>query len=138
MTFDEELYFEITMNGAKSDVKKMAQFLTSGELDDFFEITDDYINFDDSYYTSTDSAETSLVFSNDSYGIEIDEFDKDDFLEILCQAGRQLEIVGTLYDINDEEFNFKSDRGSSYYQDSSKSVVFNEDELIKDEDSDED
>ena len=49
MTLCEELYFEITLTGTKSELKKFVSFLKSGELDDFFEITSDYINYDDEY-----------------------------------------------------------------------------------------
>ena len=38
MTLWDELYFEITLHGAKSELKKFVNFLKSGELDDFFEI----------------------------------------------------------------------------------------------------
>ncbi len=128
MTLSDELYFEITMTGTKADVKKIAKFLKSGELDNFFEISDDFINYDDSYYDVSDEEETKLVFSNDDYGIEIDEFETEDFLDVLCRAAKTLDIVGSLYDINDEEFNFKSEAGSSYYLDKSKVSFFNEDE----------
>ena len=49
MTLYEEIYFEITFSGVKSELKKMVKFLKSGELDDFFEITSDYICYADEY-----------------------------------------------------------------------------------------
>ena len=42
MTLNEELYFEITLKGVKSDLKKFIDFLKSGELDEFFEFSTDF------------------------------------------------------------------------------------------------
>ena len=137
MTLSDELYFEITMTGAKSDIKRIAKFLSSGGLDDFFEIDSDYITFDDGYAQASDLEETSLTLSNDDYGIEIDEFEVEDFLDVLCRATKSVDVSGTLYDLNDEEYNFKSDAGSSYYLDKSKISFFNEDEDKEADESDE-
>ena len=140
MTFSDEFYFEITLTGSKTDIKKIAQFIKSGDLDDFFEVESDFITYDDNFYDVSDKEETSLVFSNDDYGIEIDEFEAEDFLDVFCRAARNLDVSGTLYDINDEEYNFKSDAGSSYYLDKSKITSFNEDEdkeAEKDDEEDE-
>ena len=43
MILCEELYFEITVTGIKSELKKFISCLKSGELDDFFEFSSDYI-----------------------------------------------------------------------------------------------
>ena len=139
MTLWDELYFEITLHGTKSELKKFVSFLKSGELDDFFEITSDYIIFDDGYATAADDSETEIIFTNDDYGVEIDEFDTDEFLEIFCKAARNLEVYGTLYDADDGEFHFTSSRGDSYYINSRKSIRFNDelDEVAFDEDQDE-
>ncbi len=138
MILNDEIYFEITMTGTKAEIKRIVKFLKSGELDDFFEISSDFISYDDSYSEVDDSGETSIVFSSDDYGIEVDEFDTDDFLEVICRAAKNLDLVGSLYDINDEEYNFKSDAGNSYYIDKSKVTIFNEDEeLGKDEENEE-
>lgn len=126
MTLWDELYFEITLRGAKSDLKKFASFLKSGDLDDFFEITDDYIIYDDSYASSEDEQETEIIFTNDDYGIEIDEFDVDEFLEIFCKAAKNLDVYGSLYDCDDGEFHFTSSKGDTYYLNSRKSVIFND------------
>ena len=115
MTLCEELYFEINLTGPKSELKKFVSYLKSGELDEFFEITSDYINYDDEYATATDDKETSIIFSNDDYGIEIDEFDTDEFLEVFCKAAKALEVNGRLFDIDDEEYEFISTKGDSYY-----------------------
>lgn len=137
MTLWDELYFEITFHGAKSDVKKVISFLKSGELDDFFEITPDYIILDDNYAELPDGEETDLVFSNDDYGIEIEEFDTDEFLETVCKAAKHLDVYGTLCDADGNEFNFTSASGDSYYVNSRKSTVFNDelDAVAMDEES---
>ena len=49
MILCEELYFEITFTGIKSELKKFISCLKSGELDDFFELSSDYISYDDEY-----------------------------------------------------------------------------------------
>lgn len=128
MTLCEELYFEITLTGAKSDVKKLISYLKSGELDEFFEFSGDYISYDDEYENAAPEAEVSVTLSNDDYGIEIDEFDTDEFLEIFCRAAKDIEVYGSLYDIDDEEYKFKSDKGDSYYVNAKRIMMFNEDE----------
>lgn len=136
MTLWDELYFEITLHGAKSELRKFVNFLKSGELDDFFEITSDYIIYDDNYSAADDAAESEIIFTNDDYGIEIDEFDTDEFLEIFCKAAKSLDVYGTLYDGDDGEFHFTSASGDSYYINSRKAVRFNDelDEVAYDED----
>ena len=136
MTLYEELYFDIKFTGPKTELKKFLSFLRSDGLEDFFEFSTDYITYDDKFEESDASEETSFVLSNDDYGIEIDEFDVDEFLEILCRAARALDIEGQLYDIDDEEYSFRSDAGNSYYVNAKLVTKFNEDE-DKDEDADE-
>ena len=70
MTLCEELYFEITLTGEKANLKKFVTFLKSGELDDFFEVTSEYIHYDDEFEAKLPNEETSIIFSNDDYGIE--------------------------------------------------------------------
>ena len=137
MTLCEELYFEITLTGAKSDLKKFVSFLKSGELDEFFEFSTEYISYDDEYEGAAPDQSTSITLSNDDYGIEIDEFDTDEFLEVFCRAAKELEVFGNLYDIDDEEYKFKSDKGDSYYVNARRIAMFNEDE-DKPKDDDED
>lgn len=115
MTLCEELYFEITLKGKKADLKKFVTYLLSGELDDFFEITEDYIHYDDEFSSADDGAESSLIFSNDDNGIEIDEFETGEFLKVFCQAATDLEADGRLFDIDDEEYHFLSDTGDSRF-----------------------
>ena len=126
MTFCEELYFEITLTGEKSELKKFVTFLKSGELDDFFEFDSDYLDYNDDFNTISDSESTSIIFSNDDYGIEIDEFDSDEFLDVFCRAAKNLDVEGRLFDIDDEEYSFVSSRGDSYYINAKKIRRFND------------
>ncbi len=135
MTLCEELYFEITLTGTKEELKKFISFLRSGELDDFFEFSKEYINYDDNFTLAKDTEQTSIVLSTDDCGIEIDEFDTDEFLDIFCRASKNLLAVGQLYDIDDEEFAFTSDAGDSYYVNSKKTTKFNEDDDLAEADN---
>ncbi len=136
MTLCEELYFEITAQGTKADLKKLVSFIKSGELDDFFEVDPDYLIYGDNYKDAKDSDTTEIVFTNDEYGIEIDEFDTDEFLEVFCLAAKDLDVYGFFHDIDEDEFHFTSQKGDSYYINSRKAVKFNDelDEIIDDED----
>ena len=136
MTLCEELYFEITLTGTKSELKKFASFLKSGELDDFFEITSDYIHYDDDFDTADPDKEIAVIFSNDDLGIEIDEFDTDEFLEVFCKAAKPLDVEGTLFDVDDEEYKFVSAKGDSYYINPNRTRRFNDelDEKAHEED----
>ena len=138
MTLYDELYFEIRATGAKSEVKKFISYLKSGELDEFFEFSADYINYDDEYAEASDSVEVNVIISNDDYGIEIDEFDTDEFLEIICKAGRRLYLKGQIFDADNEEYSFISEAGDSYYINALLVKNFNEDEDKPLEDDDED
>ena len=115
MTLCEELYFDITLQGTKSELKKFASFLKSGELDEFFEISSEYISYEDDYEKGDLNSQATIIFSNDDYGIEIDEFDTDEFLEVFCKAGRRLYLKGQLFDADNEEYSFVSESGDSYY-----------------------
>ena len=140
MTLCEELYFEITLSGTKSELKKFVSYLKSGELDDFFEVSSEYIHYDDEFDVADPDKETSLILSNDDYGIEIDEFDTDEFLEVFCKAARALEVEGRLFDIDDEDYAFVSAKGDSYYVNAKRSTKFNDelDEKAYEEDMYED
>lgn len=140
MTLYEELYFEIRATGAKSEIKKFVSYLKSGELDEFFEFSSDYINYDDDYDTAGDSEEVNVIVSNDDYGIEIEEFDTDEFLEILCKAGKHIYLKGQLFDADNEEYSFVSETGNSYYTNALLINDFNEDEdkPIEEDEDDED
>ena len=140
MTLCEELYFEVTLTGSKSELKKFVSYLKSGELDDFFEITSDYIHYDDEFETADPEQEIKVIFSNDDYGIEIDEFDTDEFLEVFCKAAKNLDVKGRLFDIDDEEYEFVSAEGDSYYVNAKRTTKFNDelDEKAYEEDMYED
>ncbi len=116
MFLNEELYFEITLEGLKSELKRFVKFLKSGELDDFFEIPSDYIVPDDGYSACADDEETSVVFTNDEIGVEVSDFAPEEFLDVFCKAARALDVTGHFYDINDEEYSFTSAAGSDSYQ----------------------
>ena len=138
MTLYDELYFEITLSGRRDDIKKLISFLNSGEISDFFEFSRDYVIYDDDFLTVSENEETSATISNDDYGIEIDEFDVGEFLEVLCRAGKNLYISGQLFDISDEEYSFVSEAGSSYSLNAAAAKKFNEEEdLPKEEDEEE-
>ena len=115
MTLCEELYFEITLKGNKSELKKFISYLKSGELDDFFEISSEYIHYDDDFDTDDPQRLLTVTFSNDDYGIEIDDFDTDEFLEVFCKAAKALDVEGRLFDVDEEEYEFISNAGDSYY-----------------------
>ena len=139
MTLWDEVYFEITLHGTKSELRRFANFLTSDELSDFFEISSDYIIYDDGFLACADEAETEIIFTNDDYGIEIEELDTDEFLEVFCKAARRLDVYGTLFD-NDSEYHFTSAKGDSYYINSREAMKFNDelDEVISSEEKEED
>ena len=140
MTLYEELFFEITVRGKKADLKKFASFLKSGELDEFFEISSEYIIYDDNYADVDDEGDSEIIFTTDDYGIEIDEFEVDEFLELLCKAGKNLDLYGCIYDIDEEEYNFSSEKGDSYYINTRKAMKYNDelDEIAVGEESEED
>lgn len=128
MTLYDELYFDIRATGTKSEIKAFVSYLKSGELDDFFEFSAEYIDYDDDYATAAPNEEVSVVISNDDYGIEIDEFNTDEFLEIICKAGKRIHLKGQLFDCDDEEYSFISEEGNSYYINALLVDSFNEDE----------
>ena len=136
MTLYDELYFEIKATGPKSEIKRFASFLKSGELNDFFEFSTDYIIYDDDYETASGDEEASVIISNDDFGIEIDEFHTDEFLEVFCKAAKNLYVKGQLFDIDDEEYSFVSEAGDSSYTNAKNISSFNEDEDKPDEDDD--
>ena len=115
MTLYDELYFEINAKGTKKEIQEFVNFLKSGEIDEFFEFSLDYIDYCDEYADANPGDEVSIIISNDDYGIEIDTFYTDEFLEFLCKAGRRIYLKGNLYDADNEEYSFVSEVGNSYY-----------------------
>ncbi|MCQ2414381.1 MAG: hypothetical protein MJ082_06295 [Clostridia bacterium] len=136
MKLYDELYFEINVEGLKSELKKFVRFLKSGELEDFFEVSGDYICYDDEYAEKADTEETSLIFTNDDLGVEIDEFNPEEFLEVFCKAGKNLTLSGHLYDIDDEEYEFTSAAGDDGFENAQGDKKFN-DELDEAADAEE-
>lgn len=111
----EEIYFEITLEGTKAELRRFISFVKSGELDEFFDSAYDYIIYDDDFAAAGDEEKTSIVFSNDDYGIELDSFDPHEFLDVFCKAARELNASGNFYDIDDEEYSFISPAGDPCY-----------------------
>jgi len=139
MKLHEELYFDFTGEGSKSDVKKFVSFITSGELDDFFEITDELITYSDNFTYASDSEKVTVSVSNDDYGFEIDSFNPEEFLDVLCAGGKSLYIHGNFFDIDDEEYRFVSHAGDSYYINSDRIEYSDElDDEARREDADDD
>ena len=128
MILCDEIYFEIKATGPKSEIKKFVSFLKSGEIDDFFEFSSEYINYDDDYADAGDADEANVTVTNDDYGIQVDEFDTDEFLELICRAAKPLYLKGQIYDIDDEEYSFISNAGDGYYINAQNVDKFNEDE----------
>lgn len=138
MILYEEIYFDITIEGKKSDVKRLEKFLLGGGCDDFFEVQPDHISYADEFAESDESANVKMFFSDD-LGVEIDEFDTDEFLDVLCRAGASVDIAGHFYDINDDEYSFRSEAGSTDYYNAKNVRIFNDelDDAARDEEADE-
>jgi hypothetical protein len=136
MTLYDELYFEITFHGDSSEIKKIASFIKSGDLDEFFENAGEYIVQND---TAEGTEKATLVFSTDDYGIEIDEFEAFDFLDVICRAAKNLYVSGSIYDVDEDEYEFVSPEGDSYYMNARKAITYNDelDEVAREEENDE-
>ena len=126
MTLYEELYFDITFEGAKSDIKKVVSALRSGALDEFFELDDEYLDYADNYREIEDSDDTHFYLTNQDYGIEIDELDAEELLEAICRLAKNLDVHGEIYDAENEEYRFESRRGDSYFINADKAKRFND------------
>ena len=145
MKLHEEIYFEITAEGTKSELDRFASFLSAGALDDFLEFSEDYIVYDDDYEYAADNQKATLVFTNDEYSIEVSSFDPEKFLEVLCGGAEALHLYGNIFDIEDDEYRFASDAGDASFYNTANISRFNdeldaqayEEELAEDEDEDE-
>ena len=118
MKLYEELYFDIKAEGTPANLKKFVSFILSGDLDEFIEITEDHIIYSDNYDYASSGDTVSITVSNDDFGIEIDSFDPEKFLDVLCAAGKNLFIHGNLFDIDDTEYLFTSQLGDTGYYNS--------------------
>ena len=137
MTLYDELYFDITIEGTKSELRKFVTAIRDGALDDFFEDGADYLDFSDDYATADDSKHTVIYLTNQDFGIEIDELEVAEFLEEICKNGKNLELRGEIYDADDDAYRFISETGDPYYLNADKAKIFNDDTLIdKEEDED--
>lgn len=137
MILYDEIYFEITATGAKSDIKRFVKYLKGGALDDYFEMCSDYISYDDDFSAKEDGEYAEVVFANDELGIELHRLDSDDFLEIFCKETERLDVSGHLYDVNDDEYAFTSPKGRVDFSDARASRFNDElDALADDEDYD--
>ena len=135
MRLHEELYFEITAKGARNDIDKFVSFLTSGVLDDYFEFTSDYVIYGDDYYDNAKNDEISITLANDDYGIEIESINPERIIEVICRGGKDLFIHGNLYDVDNDEFRFVSNEGSTDFEDADN--IDYSDELEDDGDDEE-
>ena len=126
MTLYEELNFEITVRGKKSDIKRAISAFRSGELDDFFDFSEEYIMYDDSFADADDGMDTEAILTTDACGIEIDEIEAEELLEVICKVTESLDIFGYLYDVDEEEYGFSSEKGDSYYVNSRRAKSFND------------
>ena len=133
MVFYDEIYYEITLRGVKSDIKRFISFLLEGGLEDFFEFDEEAIIYGDNYLTTPDSMITDITIANEN-GVSVEEFSVEEFLEVFCSASKKLDVYGFIYDAEENEFNFRSDAGNSFYENAREVSRFN-DELdgIRDE-----
>ena len=115
MRLHDEVYFEITVEGTRADVKRFESFVTSGEFDDFFEITSDYIIYSDNFNSASDFEKVSITIANDDIGISVDSLNPEDFLDLLCSASKNVFVHGNIFDIDDEEYRFVSHIGDTSY-----------------------
>ena len=137
MILYDEFYFDISAAGLQADLKKFFNFLLSGELDDFFEFSPEYINIDESFENEDPKTYLTVSISNEDWGIEIDKLHTDEFLELICKAGRRVYLSGTLSDSDGNEYSFISDEDDSYYVNSRFIHDTDEDEEDKDEEDEE-
>lgn len=139
MTLYDELYFEITFLGDIAEIKKVASLIKSGDLDEFFENASEYIIQNDADDPAFSQEKATLVFSTDDYGIEIDEFDTAEFLDVICRAAKKLYVSGSIYDVDEDEFEFISPEGDSYYTNKKRAITYSDelDEVAREEESDE-
>ena len=123
MILHEEIYFDISFEGTKDALSKIESFLLSGAFDDFFEISSDFITFDEDLSTS---GACRMIVANEDYGVEINRFNPEDFLDLLCPNAKDVTVTGSFYDADDEEYRFVSYEGDRGYTDADNINVFND------------
>ena len=67
-----------------------------------------------------------MIVANEDYGIEINRFNPEDFLDILCPIAKDAAVTGSFYDIEDEEYRFVSLEGDRGYSDADNINLFND------------
>ena len=139
MIFYDSVCFDITVMGQKTHVDKLINYLKSGELDSYFVIEDEFFSFDNNYDSANSDDEVSISLSEE-FGVEVEEFDSDEFLEIVCKVEKSLHIKGSFYNFDDDEVRFVSESGNSYYVNSDGFSEFNDelDAEAKKEEAEED
>ena len=123
MILREEIYFDISFEGARDNLAKVESFLLSGALDDFFEISSDFITYEEDLASS---GACRMIVANDDYGIETDRFNPEEFLDILCPISKDVTVTGSFYDADDEEYRFVSLEGDRGYSDADNINIFND------------
>ena len=136
MVFYDEVFYEITLKGLKSELKKFVDFLFAGGLEDFIEIEKENIIYGDTYKESENSMITDITLINED-GFSVEEFDVEEFLELFCQHASRLDVYGFIYDADEVEYRFTSEAGNDYFSNARNISKFN-DELddIRDEEED--
>ena len=123
MILREEIYFDITFEGAKSVLSKIESFLLSGAFDDYFEISREHITYDEDLAAA---GTCRMILSNEDYGIEMERFNPEKFLAILCPNAKDATVTGSFYDIDDEEYRFVSLEGDDGHSDADNINLFND------------
>ena len=55
-----------------------------------------------------------------------DEIEAEELLEVICKVTENLDVFGYLYDVDEEEYGFSSEKGDSYYVNSRRAKSFND------------
>ena len=77
-----------------------------------------------------------MFFSNDDIGLEVSKLNTEDFLEIFCKETANIDVAGHIYDINDDEYMFKSPKGSINFSNGRGKFNDELDAIASDEDYD--
>ena len=136
MILYDEVYFDVTLSGAKADLKKFAKYIKGGALEDVFEGAYEFISYDDAFSDANDEDECEMFFSNDDIGLEVSKLNTEDFLEIFCKETANIDVAGHIYDINDDEYIFKSPKGSINFSNGRGKFNDELDAIASDEDYD--
>ena len=130
MTLCEELYFDIKFSGKKGDIDRVVKYLKSGVLDDFFDVSSEYFVYADDYDSLSGDEDTEIEFTNDDNTVYIEEVEAEAIAETICSGAAPLFVSGTMYDINDDDFSFYSEKSDAGYINRGKEIKYNEDEFF--------